>query len=149
MSYTTDAEIHQVVHDFETCQTGKDDFHHEQHLVVAAYYLQSLTVEAATGKMRDSLFRFLDHHQVDKQKYNETLTVFWLEMVGLELKKVPASASLLEKCKSVIAGLSNAKLALDFYSGELLWSDEARAGFVEPDIRPWKDSVQIGRTLIP
>ena len=65
MSYTTDAEIHQVVNGFETCQTGKDDFHHEQHLVVAAYYLQSLTVEAATEKMRDALFRFLDHHQVE------------------------------------------------------------------------------------
>ena len=138
MSYTTDAEIHQVVHDFETCQTGKDDFHHEQHLVVAAFYLQSLTVEVATEKMRDALFRFLDHHQVDKQKYNETLTVFWLEMVALELKKVPVSTSLVEKCESVIAGLSNGKLALEFYSGELLWSDEARARFVEPDLRQWK-----------
>ena len=138
MSYTTDADIHQVVHDFETCQTGKDDFHHQQHLVVAAYYLQSLTVEAATEKMRDALFRFLDHHQVDKQKYNETLTVFWLEMVALELKKVTVSASLLEKCESVIAGLSNAKLALDFYSGEVLWSDEARSRFVAPDLSQWK-----------
>ncbi|HTG91649.1 MAG TPA: hypothetical protein VL866_03630 [Pyrinomonadaceae bacterium] len=138
MSYTTDAEIHQVVHDFETCQTGKDDFHHEQHLVVAAYYLQSLTVEAATEKMRAALFRFLDHHQVDKQKYNETVTVFWLEMVALELKKAPVSASLVEKCKLVTAGLNNGKLALDFYSGKLLWSDEARARFVEPDLRQWK-----------
>ena len=138
MSYTTDADIHQVVHDFETCQTGRDDFHHEQHLVVAAYYLQSLTVEAATQKMRDALVRFLDHHQVDKQKYNETLTVFWLTMVALELKKIPVSASLVEKCNSVIAGLSNAKLALDFYSGELLWSDEARADFLGPDLRQWK-----------
>ena len=138
MSYTTDADIHQVVHDFETCLTGKDEFHHAEHLVVGAYYLQSLTVEEATEKMRNALVRFLDHHQVDKQKYNETLTVFWLEIVALELKKVPVSASLVVKCKSVIGGLSNAKLALDFYSGELLWSDEARAGFVEPDLKQWK-----------
>jgi hypothetical protein len=138
MSYTTDAEIHQVVHDFETCQTGKDDFHHEQHLVVATYYLQSLAPQAATEKIRDALLRFLAHHQVDNQKYNETLTVFWLEMVALELKRVPASVSLVGKCNSVTAVLSNPKLALDFYSGELLWSDEARAGFVEPDLRRWK-----------
>ena len=138
MSYTTDADIHQAVHDFETCQTGKDDFHHEQHLVVAAVYLQSLTVEAATEKMRDALSRFLDHHQVDKQKYNETLTLFWLEMVALELKRAPVSASLVEKCKLVTEGLSNGKLALDFYSGDLLWSDEARSKFVAPDLRQWK-----------
>jgi len=138
MSYTTDAEIHQVVHDFETCQTGKDDFHHEQHLVVAAYYLQSLTVEAATDKMRDALFRFLDHHQVDKRKYNETLTVFWLEMVALELSRLPVGATLAEKCNSVVATLNDPKLTSQFYSQELLSSDEARSKFVAPDLRQWK-----------
>jgi hypothetical protein len=138
MSYTTDAEIEQVVHDFESCTTGKEDFHHAHHLVVATYYLQSLTVETATEKMRNALFKFLDHHQVDNQKYNETLTVFWLEMVAQELKKITVSALLVEKCNSVIVALSNAKLALDFYSGELLWSDEARSKFVAPDLRQWK-----------
>jgi hypothetical protein len=58
--------------------------------------------------------------------------------VALELKKVPVSASFVEKCKSLIVGLSNGKLALDFYSGELLWSDEARSKFVAPDLRQWK-----------
>lgn len=137
MPYMSDSEIEEVVRNFETCTTGKDDFHHAQHLVVAAYYLQSLTIEAATERLRGALFRFLEHHQVDTQKYNETLTVFWLKMVALELKNVPVGASLVEKCNSVIAVLSNAKLPLDFYSGDLLWSDEARNGFVEPDLRPW------------
>jgi hypothetical protein len=138
MSYTTDAEIHKVIHDFETCQIGKDDFHHEQHLLVASCYLQSLSVEEATERMRNALFRFLEHHKVDTQKYNETLTVFWIEMVVLELKKLREDATLVEKCNAVISALSNGKLALDFYSEALLWSDAARAGFVDPDLRQWK-----------
>src|SRR5262245_56997947 len=138
MSYTTDAEIHQVVHDFETCQTGKDEFHHQHHLVVAACYLNSSTIDVATEKMRRALFRFLDHHQVDNRKYNETLTAFWLEMVALELKKLSDGATLVEKCNSVIGTLSNPKLALNFYSDELLWSDDARRTFKEPDLKRWR-----------
>ena len=138
MAYTTDAEIDRVVDDFESCQTGKDEFHHQQHIVVAVCYLASAPIEVATERMRSSLFRFLEHHNVDNRKYNETLTVFWLEMVVLELNKLPADVRLVERCNSMVATLNNPKLALDFYSQELLWSDEARARFVEPDLRPWR-----------
>ena len=138
MAYTTDTEIHRVVEDFENCQTGKDEFHHEQHIVVAVCYLCAAPTEVATERMRSSLFRFLEHHNVDNRKYNETLTVFWLEMVVLELNKLPADVRLVERCNSMVATLNNPKLALDFYSQELLWSDEARARFVEPDLRPWR-----------
>ena len=138
MSYTNHAEIEQVVRDFENCTTGKDAFHHEQHLLVATYYLQSLSVEEATERMRNALFNFLDHHRVDTQKYNETLTVFWIAMVALELKKLPANTTLVEKSNSVVTALSNGKLALDFYSDGLLWSDDARKVFVVPDLKQWQ-----------
>ncbi|HSE32996.1 MAG TPA: hypothetical protein VLA93_15595 [Pyrinomonadaceae bacterium] len=138
MSYTSHAEIEQVVRDFENCTTGKDAFHHEQHLLVATYYLQSLSVEEATERMRNALFNFLDHHRVDTQKYNETLTVFWIAMVALELKKLPANTTLVEKSNSVVTALSNGKLALDFYSDGLLWSDDARKVFVVPDLKQWQ-----------
>jgi hypothetical protein len=59
-------------------------------------------------------------------------------MVALELQKLPSSALLVEKCNSVINALSNPKLALAFYSQELLWSDEARENFVAPDLQNWK-----------
>lgn len=137
MSYKTDAEIQNVLSDFETCRTGKNDFHHQQHVVVATCYLQTLTIQEAIEKLRTTLMRFLDHHDVDMQKYNETLTAFWLHMVALELKRLPEGARLVDKCNSVIAALSNPKLALDFYSEELLWSERARQAFVPPDVKRW------------
>jgi len=139
MAYTTDEEIDRVVDDFESCQTGKDEFHHQQHIVVAVCYIASAPIEVATERMRSSLFRFLEHHKVDNRKYNETLTVFWLEMVALELKKQSAGASLVEKCNSVISALSNPKLAADFYSEQVLGSDEARKIFVPPDLKAIRD----------
>jgi hypothetical protein len=140
--YTTEAEIERVVNDFETCRTSKDEFHHAQHLVVAITYLESLSEEAAVKKMRNALLRFLEHHAVGKQKYNETLTAFWLEMVSLELKKLPASATLVHKCNSVIAALNNPKLASEYYSDEVLWSEKARKAFVSPDLKQWNRSFQ-------
>ena len=137
MSYKTDAEIQNVVSDFETCRTGKDDFHHQQHVVVAICYLQTLTMQQALEKLRQSLLRFLNHHNVGTQMYNETLTAFWLEMVALELKRLPVGSTLVDKCNSVIAALSNPKLALDFYSEELLWSERARATCQPPDLKNW------------
>lgn len=137
MSYKSDAEIQDVVSDFETCRTGKDDFHHQQHVVVAICYLQDLTMQQGLEKLRGSLLRFLNHHNVGTQMYNETLTAFWLEMVALELRRLPVGATLVDKCNSVIAALSNPKLALDFYSEKLLWSERARAAFQPPDLKYW------------
>lgn len=138
MSYKTDAEIEAIVSDFEACRTGKDDFHHREHLVVAAYYLQSATIDVATERLRNSLFRFLQHHEIDPKKYNETITVFWLQIVGRELAKFHASAAFVDKCNSIVSTLANPKLPLEFYSEERLWSEEARRVFITPDLRRWE-----------
>src|SRR6185295_13705335 len=74
--YQSEREIESVVRGFESCETGKDEFKHRHHLVVAVWYLRTLSREAAVDRMRSSLLRFLDHHGVDRKKYDETITVF-------------------------------------------------------------------------
>jgi hypothetical protein len=135
--YKTKFEIERIVSDFEACRTGKDDFHHAHHLVVAIVYLESLSLDAAVKKLREALLRFLDLHSIDTQKYNETLTVFWLEMVALELRRLPEDSAIVDKCNSVIEVLDNPKLVSEYYSDEVLWSDEARNAFVDPDLKHW------------
>jgi hypothetical protein len=92
--YTNPDEIIANVDGFESCHTGKDSFRHHDHLVVAAFYLQQLSLTDAICRMRTNLLRFLDHHQVDRQKYNETITVFWFELVSDLLNKLPADSTL-------------------------------------------------------
>ena len=75
-------EIEAVVRGFEGCSTGKDDFTHAGHLSVAAWYLHRNTFEQAATRMRAGLFRFLDHHRIGQEKYNETITLFWLKVVN-------------------------------------------------------------------
>lgn len=134
----TDEDVEQVARGFEACETSKDDFRHQDHLTVAVWYLQTMSIPAATDRMRASLFRFLDHYQIDRRKYHETLTVFWMEMVAKILASLAGGGSLGEQCRQVEKILCNKDLVLEFYSPELLWSDVARSSFVPPDKKSWR-----------
>jgi hypothetical protein len=136
--YKTPTEIEAVVLGFESCATGRDDFKHREHLTVAVSYLTGSTQKQAAAKMRTSLRRFLAHHGVGSEKYNETLTVFWVAMVRQTLAEIRTDSSLVEKCNRVIEALGNPALAFDYYSKELLWSDEARKAYVRPDLKNWE-----------
>jgi hypothetical protein len=100
--YESEAEIEQVVRGFETCATAKTDFHHREHLTVAVWYLQTLSRAETVERMRAGLLRFLDHHGVDRKKYSEEVTVFWVDAVASRLEEIGADASLLQKCNQVI-----------------------------------------------
>lgn len=134
-AYETEIEILDVVRGFESCETDKGAFRHRDHLTVAVYYLQVLSFADAASRIKTSLLHFLDHHGVDRQKYNETLTIFWLETVADVLKDLPDETSLVSRCNTVLGSLSNSNLALEYYSEDLLFSDLARVEFVKPDLK--------------
>jgi len=102
-TYQTDAEIENVVRSFEACETGKDAFKHRDHLTVAIWYVETLGREVALERMRSSLMRFLDHHGVDRKKYSEPVTVFWIDTVAEKLKELGPEVSLVEKCNRIVA----------------------------------------------
>ena len=100
MSYKSDTEIENVVRGFETCE--KDEFNHQEHLLVAVWYVENFGREAALDRMRSSLMRFLAHHGVDLRKYSEEITVFWIDKVAEKLDELGPEVSLLEKCNAII-----------------------------------------------
>ncbi len=100
--YRFNDEIENVVRGFESCETGADDFRHPQHLVVAVWYLHTMDRDGALDRMRSGLMRFLDHHGVDKTKYNEKVTVFWIDKIAEKLKQLGPDASIVEKCNVVL-----------------------------------------------
>ena len=100
--YQSEAEIENVVHGFEECETDADDFKHPQHLVVAVWYLHTMNKPAALDRMRSGLLRFLDHHGVDKGKYSETTTVFWIDKIAEKLSAMESDISVVEKCNRIL-----------------------------------------------
>ena len=101
--YASEEEIENVVRGFETCATGKEEFRHPQHLTVAVWYLHTMDRDAALDRMRSGLLRFIDHHGVDKGKYSESVTVYWIDQIAGELEGLGPDVSLLEKCNTVLA----------------------------------------------
>jgi len=135
--YGGEDELEAVVRGFESCATPPAEFTHAAHLVVALCYLRGsrLAVAQAAARMRAGLYRYLDHNGVDRQKYNETITLFWLKRVRGFLDRTDAARPLAELANEMLELCGDAKLVNDYYSKERLFSEEARAAWVEPDLK--------------
>ena len=135
--YSTEKEITDLVRSFEDATISRDDWKHAEHMIVALYYLSHNDVETAYAKMRGGIHNLLvKGFGVDLSKdmpYHETITVFWMRTVASFLASKNGS-SLPEKVSEMVERYDK-DYPLRFYSRELLFSDEARARFVEPDIQ--------------
>jgi hypothetical protein len=108
-TYKSEAEIEAVVRGFEDCTTDKEAFTHREHLTVAVWYIRD-SPERALVRMRDGLLRFLNHHQIDKGKYKEDVTVAWLDLTTKTLAKLQPGMSLLDATNAVVERLMKARL---------------------------------------
>jgi hypothetical protein len=101
--YQSNTEIENMVRAFETCETGKDEFKHREHLVVAVWYVETLGREVALNRMRSGLLHFLEHHEIDRKIYSEAITVFWIDTIAEKLNELGPDVSLVEKCNAILA----------------------------------------------
>jgi hypothetical protein len=136
--YKDEASILALVESFESATVSRDDWKHAEHLVVALHYICNHEIETATDKMRTGIFKLLtDGFGVDLSKempYHETLTIFWMRTVA-EFNASKNGASLSDKAKELVETFDK-DYPLRFYSRDYLFSDEARASFVDPDLKP-------------
>ena len=137
MRYKTEKEITDVVLSFEDATISRDDWKHAEHLTVALHYLCLHDIDTATEKMRSGIFKLLTKgFEVDLSKempYHETLTIFWMRTVA-DFNASTNGAALLDKANELVAKYDK-DYPLKFYSREFLFSDEARAEYVEGDLQ--------------
>lgn len=134
MKYKTENEIFELIENFENCKIERGTWGHPEHLILAYHFASNNDFETALNKMRDGIFKLLKSFEVDLTKempYHETLTVFWMRTIY----DFAESAN----CDSIVKTVDKMILKFDkhypskFYSHELLFSDEARANFVDAD----------------
>lgn len=131
--YKSDDEIRALVAGFEDCSLPDEDFDHHAHLAVAVWYLSSMTREEAIGRMREGLLRFLAHYGVDPQKYNETITQFWVRRLDSLLSATDSTLPLAERANQAIERAGDSQTIFDYYTRERIFSEEGRTDWVEPD----------------
>src|SRR5947209_10728615 len=126
-------EIEAVVRGFEFCTTQPQDFNHRSHLTVAFAYLHlsQLSVAETLERMRAALYRFLDHNHVDRLKYNETITLFWIKLIRSFLDRADITRSVNDIANEMIEVYGNSQLIFEYYSKQILSSEEARKMWIE------------------
>ena len=130
---------------FEAGAYAPADFSHRAHVRLAYVYLADSDVDLALERMRAALVGFLSHHGIPASKYHETLTRAWILAVHHFMHRSPEASS----ADDFIGRnplLLDSKIMLTHYSTGLLFSDAARAAFVEPDLDPiprWKKGTDL------
>ena len=134
--YQSDEEAEEVVRGFESCELPPADFNHREHLLVALCYLTRMGDADALDRVRARINAFVAAHGVNPNLYHETITAFWLKRVRAYVLRAPAGLGLAEMTNALAAECGSSRLIFDYYSKEVLDSEAARRGWVEPDLRP-------------
>jgi hypothetical protein len=116
--FQNEKEIEAIVQGFESCTTAADDFKHRDHLTVAVWYLHSSTPEQAFQQMCAGLLQFLDHHGVGRTKYNEQLTLKWINLIQETIREMNPDLSLLQVTNMVIDRFGGSRVVIDSSSSE-------------------------------
>jgi hypothetical protein len=109
-------------------------FHHAEHLALAACYLLESDADA-TARIRADIRRYNEAQggkNTDDAGYHETLTLFWLALIHANL---PANARRLEAVRCIVDTFARRRdLFREYYSFDVVKSKEARLSWVSPDL---------------
>jgi hypothetical protein len=130
--FTSDAEIAELVRLFESCELPGERWTHRAHLAVAATYVRRYPLSEATDRAR-TYIRQYNASRGNHTGYHETITVLFMRLVCHELRSNPPE---LAAFVNALAGRYPLSRLLEYYSADRIWSAEARAGLVGPDVRP-------------
>lgn len=132
---TLSSDDRHFIEQFSNLTFPLSDFGHREHIQLAYGYLCKMTPEAAYLKVRQKLHAFLVHNQVPEGKYHETLTFAWVKAVA-HFMNMDGPFSCFEAFIQTHPGLLDAKIMLTHFSKDTLFSDEARANILMPDLDP-------------
>ena len=138
-TFRTGEEMFELLRRFEDCTLPREEWTHAAHLTVALWHLLQFDWPEAVARVRARIKRYNAAHGIPATPtggYHETLTLFWLRVVRAFLEAERNEARALVHLANELAATHDKGLPLKYYTRERLFSPEARAGWVEPDLRP-------------
>lgn len=119
---------------FEACTLPPGQFNHAAHVRLAYVYLAESDPESAVRKMRAALLHFIEHNGIPREKFHETITRAWVLAVGhfMGRSRSTSFADFIARNPDLL----DTRIMLTHYSASVLFSEGARASFVEPDLEP-------------
>jgi hypothetical protein len=100
---------------------------------LAYIFLVESDTEGAYSAMSTTLRSFLARHGIDAERYHDTMTRAWVMAVRHFMDETAACASA-DEFIDRNPRMLDSRIMLTHYSAEVLFSNEARKNFVQPDI---------------
>jgi hypothetical protein len=118
--------------EFEDKTLRNEAFRHREHVRLTWIYLTSDPPDVVAARLCMSLLALATSHGVG-QRFHHTLTVAWVRIIEAARHEHPDLPFdlLAEACPFLL----DKDTPLTYYSREVLFADEARRSWVEPDLR--------------
>ena len=134
----TEGEIDAFVAAFEAGTLPKARWTHAAQVLTGAWYVHGLGEAAAIETMRRCVRRYneaVGGKNTATSGYHETVTVFWIKRLAAERVARPGMerAEFAVACADTLAPVRN--LLGQYYTYDVIGSEEARRGWREPDLR--------------
>ena len=136
----TEAELQDLAARFASVAIPKTEWTHAAHLAVGLWHVDRYGPEEALARLRGGIRRLNDTHGTPNSTtggYHETVTRAYLVLFAEFLAMGAPGTPLSERLQVVLRGpLGTKDFLLRYYSREKLFSEQARARWEEPDLRP-------------
>jgi hypothetical protein len=117
----------------------KPQWTHESHLRVGLWHVLTYGPDEALSRLRQEIRAYNEATGVANTAsggYHETITRFYVGFLAQFLDRAGRERPLDDLANELIEQHGNRELPLVYYSRELLFSAQARAEWVEPDLKP-------------
>ena len=127
-----------TLNNFEICAIPLEQWNHRAHLTIAYLLLRAYPLEEATDRMGTGIQKYNAAHGIEQTPtggYHETLTAAWMRVLHATMTVYGHADSAEQFFDQHPHLLSKVMLRL-FYSRARIMCDQARYGWVEPDLAP-------------
>lgn len=136
--FRTTCEVLSLLRRFRDRTLPHDEWTHAAHLTVALWHLLEYDWPEAVSRVRLGIQSYNAAHGIRTTPtggYHETLTLFWMRRVRAFLEDGRNEARSLVSLANDLSSALDSRLPLEYYTRERLFSTEARAAWVEPDLK--------------
>lgn len=134
------AEIEELVAGFQDHSLPGERWTHQAHLIVGTYFAYHFPLDQSIYYLRSGIITYnvaTGGKNTHERGYHETVTQLWAILLKAFVQKRCAGLSLAESCTVFLnSPYAAQEIMFRFYSKDLLFSTQARALWVEPDLAP-------------
>ncbi len=140
-------DLDDFVDRFARCTLRRDEWTHSAHLSVGIWHVARYGSAEALTRLRNGIRRLNQTHGTPNsatQGYHETITRAYVHLLSEFLDTCPAHLTLEARIVRLVASpLAGKDVLQQFYTRDTLFTEQARANWVEPDLAPLRLGVML------